>query len=83
MAEGLRGMRGPLYNADDYPSLLMLLIMTARQAEADQWRKTHKHWSVSSVCLSKLHTARLQASFILILFIRLIGCCMSFFLNNL
>lgn len=63
MAEGLRGMRGPLYNADDYPSLLMLLIMTARQAEADQWRKTHKHCSVSSVCLSKRHTARLQASF--------------------
>lgn len=26
MAEGLRGMRGPFYNADDYPSLLMLLI---------------------------------------------------------
>lgn len=33
MAEGLRGMRGPFYNADDYPSLLMLLITTAWQAQ--------------------------------------------------
>lgn len=33
MAEGLRGMRGPFYNADDYPSLLMLLITIAWQAQ--------------------------------------------------
>lgn len=34
MAEGLWGMRGPFYNADDYPSLLMLLIM--KQAKQNQ-----------------------------------------------
>lgn len=30
MAEGLRGIRGPFYNAGDYPSLLMLLITIAQ-----------------------------------------------------
>lgn len=35
MAEGLRGMRGPFYNADDYPSLLMLLITIA-------WHRTSR-----------------------------------------
>lgn len=36
MAEGLRGIRGALHNADDQPSVLMLFSTTARKV------KTHK-----------------------------------------
>lgn len=38
MAEGLRRIRGPFYNADDYPSLLMPLISIAAK---HRQRKTH------------------------------------------
>lgn len=40
MEEGLKGIRGPLHNADDHPSVPMLFIMIAREVETH--KMTHK-----------------------------------------
>lgn len=52
MAEGLRGIRGPFYNADDYPSLLMLLIMTAKCLEREEKTNMQKFLQICMILVA-------------------------------